>query len=703
MTKTIALVGNPNTGKTTLFNTITKGNEHVGNWHGVTVDCKEKKLKHASGEQFVVADLPGMYSVCSYSFEEAVARDYLQKTDCRIINICDISNLQRNLLLTLQLIEMGYSITLCINNHSKKAKNCKQIDAKKLEKLLGIKVFVINAQSKKQVEKVVDFALQNDTKSQTSKLPYLKNLLNFFDVNFADQKKLESTQKIKILEQDEYYFNNLKLQKSDILLAKLQKFDTIEKVNQARYCFVESVCKQCVRAGEQGLYGFAKLDKVLLNKWLALPIFFAIVGIVFALTFGSVGSGLSGWLSTSFSKLVFTPLANFVKANTSNAFVVDFICSAVFGGFLNLVSFMPQICLMFLGLFVLEDSGYMARLAFVVEDFLSKIGLSGKSVFTLLMGFGCGTTATLTCRNLENKNSKIKTALLAPYISCSAKLPLYAIVCNAFFPSLKFVVVALLYLLGVSVAMLVCFFVNKTVLKSGKQSFIMELPELRAPNPLRLVKNIWSNIVAFVSRVGSVLLVFSCIIWICQNCNFKLQYGQGDSILQTVAKFIAPVFAPLGFGSYGAAACLLCGFVAKEIIASTIGLINGCGVDGGIDKISQSLLLQSSAFCLTLPSSLSFLVFSLLYVPCVSNVGVLVKEIGGKWTAFACALQFAISYVLSFVVYKIALYFEHFGVVAGLLSVAAFVLIVAVLLKFAAMLKKKKMCSGCAGCGRGCK
>lgn len=705
MSEIIALVGNPNTGKTTLFNTLAKADEHVGNWHGVTVDYKEKKLSF-SGKDFVLTDLPGAYSLSSYSFEEAVTRDYLLKNkDAKIINICDANNLERNLLLTLELIEMGFCPTICINMANDLKKTGKKIDIQKLETILGQKVFLIDAQNKKQAKTVLEF-VANDTKYQKTDLQYVATFIKQFDDLFKDSvnlKNIENAQKIKLLEQDEFVLNQVvKPQDSTKVNDILSQNKTLEKVLSKKYDFIEKIIKQCVSfssAKSEQVYGYSKLDKIVLNNFFSIPIFLLVVGLIFFLTFGKVGSFFGDKFSAVFEKFVFLPLSNFVKEKTTNLFVQNFICEAVFGSLLSLISFLPQIILMFLGLYVLEDSGYMSRLAFSLEDYFKKIGLSGKSVFTLLMGFGCGTTASLTSRNLEDKNSKIKTAILTPYISCSAKLPLYAVVCGAFFPKHRFLVVISLYLLGVLVSLGVSYFLNKTVLPSGKQSFIMELPKYRVPSAKKIFKNTIINIKQFLLRVGSVLLCFSCIVWLLQNINFKFQYAQGESILTAISKFIAPIFRPLGFGNYGAVACILCGFVAKEIIVSTIGIINGCGANSTMKDISGSLLVSGSAFYLTKASSVSFLVFALLYLPCISTVSVFLKEIGTKWTIFACVLELLISYALSFAIYRIALYFIFNGALAGMLSVVAFLGIVTAVLLVMKLIKKKNCCKFCKNFG----
>lgn len=468
----IALVGNPNTGKTTFFNTIAKAEEHVGNWHGVTVEYKEKKLKTTEGNIVILTDLPGTYSLTSYSFEEAVTRDYLYGKNCNIINICDANNLGRNLLLTLELIELGYRPIVCINMANELKKNGISIDIKKLEQMLGTKVFLINAQNKADAKKVFEY-MTKCTCEQHVGFPYQKTCLKLFD-SFEVLKTSELTdfQKLKILECDEYILKQVYKSDQKIFDIKSHLINnkTLDKVIETKYQFIRQIIQNCVKkSNTKKVYGYSKIDKVVLNKWLAIPVFITIFALIFFLTFGPIGSFLSNEISLFFQTYIFGPICDFVAQKTNNMFVLNFLTEALFGSISSLISFLPQIAIMFLCLFVLEDSGYMSRLAFWFEDFFKKVGLSGKSVFTLLLGFGCSTTASLTCRGLEDKNGKIKTAILSPYISCSAKLPLYAIICNAFFPNLKFVVVAGLYLLGVFVALIVSYLLNKNFCQASNK------------------------------------------------------------------------------------------------------------------------------------------------------------------------------------------------------------------------------------------
>lgn len=702
----LMLVGNANTGKTTFFNAITKSDEHVGNWHGVTVDFKEK-LAVVNAQKVLVTDLPGMYSMSSYSYEESVARDYLLNNKGTIINLCDANNLPRNLYLTLQMLELGLKPVVCINMANELKKNGKQIDVDLLSKRLGLHVCLINAQKKDQVKKVVENAIAPKINNLTSILNIQTEYISKLPLAKVEKiignniQKFEKINKqfvfIKCLEKDEFILECLNLSPSQLeQLNQLYSECDEVTVSKLRYEFIDKLIKDCITISASKTYGYSKLDKIVLNKFLALPIFLLILSLIFFLTFSSLGKWLSSLLNNFLDNFVFSPCLNFIQAKTNNTFIISLFKDAIFGGVGSLVGFLPQITILFVCLKILEDTGYMSRLAFTLEDYFAKIGLTGKSVFTLLMGFGCSTTSTMTSRNLEDKNSKIKTAMLSPYISCSAKIPLYTVICGAFFYKAQFWIILSLYLLSVLVAVFVSYMLEKTVLKSGEQSFIMELPPYRIPSLKRVIKVALSNMKSFVLRVGSLIVSFSVIIWILSNCNFSLTFDAENSILKQIGLFLAPLFSPLGFGQWGAVVCLICGVVAKEIIVGTMGMINNVGEDISSNMlISESLLLSSSALSLNPCSALSFLVFSLLYMPCISTIGVMKKEIGFKWTLIAILIQISLAYILSYITFKIALCFTVNGTISGIISCIVFVGVVISLFIFKKFLKSKNKCNFC--------
>ena len=377
--------------------------------------------------------------------------------------------------------------------------------------------------------------------------------------------------------------------------------------------------------------------------------------------------------------------------------------NALVGGVGLIISFLPQVGLLFFFLSLLEDSGYLSRIAFLFDDILSKVGLSGKAVYTLLMGFGCSTSAVLTSRNMEDKNSKLKTALLTPYMSCSAKFPIYAVLGGAFFGAKNIWIILALYLLGVVVAVAISFVLDRTLFKSKAQSFVLEFPAYRMISLKRTCSLLWQNIKTFISRVGSVILAMNVVVWVLSNFSISFRYvgNGGVSILETLGRLFAPLFIPLGFGSWGHVSALIAGLIAKEVIVSSIAMFNGVAGYPG-EKIGQSILSLSSVVCFATTSSVvSYLVFCLLYTPCFATISVLSKEIGGRWTAFAVILQFVVAYIVSFIVYTFGSAFELFGfwrVGIGLIAVIIVVIAVAVLSK--KLLSKRgcpygKSCKGC--------
>lgn len=685
----ILLVGNPNTGKTTLFNLLTKSNEHVGNWHGVTVEQKGKNFS-CFDKTFRLVDLPGIYSLSALSYEEQVAIDYIKThSKTKIINICDQNNIERNLSLTLGLLEYGLDIVLVVNCMDKRPL-CK-IDFKKLSDLLNIPVVSINAKNGDNINKLKKILLQPfKIASQPSYVSSLAKMVPF-DLK-VNNKEFYS---IKLLEKDEKVCDELKLD-----LTKDKLFDSsIQLVANVRYDFIENIKSQCFKHSGK-VYGESKIDKILLNRFLAFPLFLLILCGVFYLTFFSLGK----WLSEALTALLDSSIGKVVADLSASIFgksswIYGLMTEALIGGVGTVLSFLPQVALLFLFLSFLEDSGYLSRVAFACEDIFGKLGLSGKSVYSLLMGFGCSTSAILTARNMDDKKAKIKTAMLTPYMSCSAKFPIYVVIGGAFFGVNNVFVILGLYVLGLIIALLLSLIYEKTILKSKEQSFILEFPPYRFGGVKRIANVLWDNIKTFLIRVGSLLIAMNVIVWLLANFSFSFSYvpsNSGTSMLESLGKFLAPIFIPLGFGSWGVASALIAGIVAKEVIISSIAMFN---LASNMSDISASLVNPASVVFFASPSvALSFLVFCLLYCPCLSSMAVLKQEIGRKWTFFAVIVQFCLAYLTTLFVYNLALAFEKFGFVKVLLFLLLLILIVICILKVVSLFKKSRSCRGCNKC-----
>lgn len=687
----VLLVGNPNTGKTTLFNSLTSSSEHVGNWHGVTVEEKRKKYNF-KGEEINVVDLPGIYSMTPMSYEESVATDYiLSHPTSIIINTCDSGNLERNLYLTVGLMELGMPIILAVNQIDKKPVS--KINFALLEKNLGIKVVAINAREREGVEKLSEEIIKFDLKieKKSYKLPYINEL----DLTKTRKYTLDTFFQVKLLEDDE---------KVKAKFGVLDSFKQCEKVAQKRYEFIE---KTIQKSGYTRVktYGDSKLDKIFLNKFLAFPIFLLFLGLAFYLTFFSVGSTISTLLERSFTNLLGDPLISFVIGFFGeNSWIVHFIKVAVVGGVGSILTFLPQVALLFFFLSLLEDSGYLSRVAFVFDDILGKVGLSGKSVYTILMGFGCSTTAALTARTMDDKNSKIKASLLSPYMSCSAKFPLYAVLGGAFFGAKNIFIIFGLYLLGIIVAIVVSFIFEKTILKSKEQSFILEFPPYRQMGLKRIGETLWKNVKEFILRVGSLILAMNVIVWILSNFTFSLHYVQNGrgSILEVLGRIIAPIFVPLGFNNWALASALIAGLVAKEVILSSMAMFNG--VTASQVELQKSFTLSSSLIFFPNPIvALSYLVFALLYSPCLATISVLHSEIGAKWTALGIVFQFVFAYLTTLIIFTYAQAISAYGLFKSIVfALCALIILIALIVIIKKFTSKGKM-GGCAYCDRHCK
>ncbi|MGG5462278.1 ferrous iron transport protein B [Clostridium sp. B9] len=582
---TIALLGNPNVGKTTLFNALTGSNQHVGNWPGVTVDKKEGFFNSAK-----IVDLPGIYALDTFSNEEKVSKKFLESGDVDLIlNIVDASNLDRNLYLTMQLKEFKKPIVLLLNMNDIAEKKGIKIDPKKLEKAFNLKVIPITASKKEGLDDVKSFLKKED---------------------FS-----------KYLDDKTYSFEN----------------------ESSTYKFIEDKLKDCFdRDGSSSTSLTDKLDKIFLNPWLAYPLFLALMVLVFQFTFAWVGQPISDALDGFLGDSIIPYLSNLL-AGTSPWFkslLVDGIVAGVGG----IIVLLPIILALFLCISILEDSGYMARVAFLMDKFMRKIGLSGKAFLPMITGFGCTVPAIMSARTLESEKDRKLTALLAPFMSCNARLPVYIIFAAIFFPNNASLIVASLYILGILTAFLLGLIFKNTIFKKDEEPFIIELPEYRIPEPKAVLGQLWEKSKNFLKKAGTIIFAMSVIIWFLQSFNFTGMVDEvSQSFLYNIGSFIAPIFSPLGFGNWQASVSLLTGLMAKETIISTMEVI----YKGDLMNMLPHFFNSISAY--------SFMVFVLLYTPCISVIGVLKKEYGGKFTILSVIFQFVVAWIGAFIVYNLGL------------------------------------------------
>lgn len=675
-----ALAGNPNCGKTTLFNAVTGSNQYVGNWPGVTVEKKEGKITHDNMNAYIV-DLPGIYSLSPYSSEEIVTRNYIidEKPDL-IINIVDATNIERNLYLSLQLAELGIPMVIALNMIDMIEKNGDSIDTAKLSSLLGIKVIPISAGKGTGIHKLLHAAMHEavhgDEKASEKHIDRHLNMCAPPDIYTGKVKEavnsIENIIKdkcaskdlplrwsaVKLIEGDEPTLTSLDLTDTQLncieaIVSELEteNIDREMVIADQKYKFICSVTQRTVtRSHEAGHMTFSdKIDRVVTHKFFAIPLFFLLMLAIFYITFGALGANLTelvdGLINENFAGLV----RSFMTNHNAADWATGLVCDGIIGGVGTVLSFFPQILLLFFFLSILEDSGYMARAAFIMDRALHTIGLSGKSFVPMLMGFGCSVPAIMATRTLENEKDRRLTMMLIPFMSCSAKMPVYSMFIMAFFPNVRGVVVISLYALGFVVAIASAFILQKTVLKGGHAPFVMELPPYRMPTGKTLCLHLYDKIKDFMTKAGTVLLGASIIIWFCQYFNFSLQHVESseESILGVIGSFIAPVFAPLGFGDWKSSVAMLTGLVARESIVTTMGILYGAGEGASISAAVSSAYTPAAAY--------SMMVFALLFIPCFAAVTTLRKEMNSrKWTLLALGFQACTAYVITFVIYNLA-------------------------------------------------
>ena len=585
---TIALLGNPNVGKTTLFNSLTGSNQKVGNWPGVTVDRKEGSYKHMK-----IVDLPGIYAMDTFSNEEKISKNFLKTEDVDlIVNIVDGSNLERNLYLTMQLKEFKKPMVILVNMIDVATKKGVNIDYNALEKSFKAKVIPIIASKEKGLDGIFQFLDKKD----------YSDFLDTEEYSFSDEKEA--------------------------------------------YNYIGNKLKKCMKINENNdkLNTSQKIDKVVLNPYLAYPIFIGIMLLMFQFTFAWVGQPLSDLLD-GFVADTLMPFVSNLLSNTAPWFqslIVDGIISGV-GGILVLL---PVIIALFFCLNILEDSGYMARVAFIMDTFMRRIGLSGKAFIPMITGFGCSVPGIMASRTLESEKDRKLTALLIPFMSCNAKLPVYVIFAAVFFPNNATFVIASLYILGILMAFLIGLIFKNTLFKKDEEPFIMELPKYKIPDAKSVFKELSSKTLGFLKKAGTIIFAMSVLIWFLQNFNFTgLVSDIEDSFLFNIGSFIAPIFKPLGFGSWEASVSILTGIMAKETVISTMEVIYA----GDLAAILPYHFTALSAF--------AFMVFVLLYTPCMSAIGTIKKEFGGKFTIFSVLMQLTVAWIGAFLIFNIGSFF----------------------------------------------
>ena len=660
-----ALIGNQNCGKTTLFNQLTGANQHVGNFPGVTVDQKVGEIKEH--KNCSVVDLPGIYSLRPYTSEEIVTRDFLinEKPDA-IINIVDATNIERNLYLTLQLLEMQIPMVLALNMMDEVRNNGGSIDVMGMSEKLGIPVVPISAVKAEGISELVEKVIRTAEKKKYPKITdfcekgpvhrcihALSHQVEDHAQNLGISPRFAAT---KVVENDVEIIKKLNFSRNEFEMMQhsIEEMEADHKMDRnaaladMRYTFIEKVCKDTVKHPKESKEHkrSEKIDKVLTNKYLAIPMFLAIMMLIFYLTFGLIGAWLSDLLSLGIEQIT-DSCDKGLTAYGINPVVHSLIIDGVFAGVGSVLSFLPVIVVLFFFLSILEDSGYMARIAFVMDKLLRKIGLSGRSFVPMLIGFGCTVPAVMATRTLSSDRDRKMTIMLTPFISCSAKIPVYSVFAMAFFKDHAALVMMALYVTGIVVSILVALILKGTVFSGKPVPFVMELPNYRLPSVKSVLQLMWDKAKDFLQRAFTIIFVATIIIWFLQTFDTRLNVvtDSANSLLAVLGRWVAPIFTPLGFGDWRISTSLITGFTAKEAVVSTMSVL--CGT-------SMSNLPQTLGSFFTPLSAVSFLVFTLLYTPCVAAIAAIRREMDSALQAVGIVImQCVIAWLVAFGVYQI--------------------------------------------------
>ncbi len=661
-TLTYALVGNQNCGKTTLFNKLTGSNQHVGNFPGVTVDRKTGSIKgHPNTE---ITDLPGIYSMSPYSSEEIVSRNFvLDEKPSAIINIVDATNIERNLYLTMQLLEMDIPMVVALNMMDEVLGNQGSIDVNMMEALLGVPVIPISAAKNEGVDELVNHALHI---AKYQEHPLRQDFCDKNDHDGAVHRCIHAVMHLiedhaaladipsrfaatKAIEGDPLIMEKLKLDtnETEMLEHIVQQMETERQIDRSaaiadmRFDFIERLCEQTVVKPKESKERIRseKIDRILTGKYTAIPCFIGIMALVFYLTFNVIGAWLQGILEIGIDKISALTDAALTAANVNSA-MHSLVIDGIFTGVGSVLSFLPVIVTLFFFLSLMEDSGYIARVAFVMDKLLRKIGLSGRSIVPMLIGFGCTVPAVMATRTLTSERDRKMTILLTPFMSCTAKLPIYSFFVNAFFPKKGGLIMTGLYLLGIFVGILAALLYNGTLFKGEPVPFVMELPNYRLPGAKNVAQLLWEKAKDFLQRAFSVILLATMVVWFLQSFDLHLNLvkDSSDSILAMAAGLLVPIFKPLGLGDWRICTALISGFMAKESVVSTL----------------EVLFSGSIASVLTPLAAASLLAFSLLYTPCVAAIASVKRELGGKWAIGVVVWQCVVAWIVALIVRFVA-------------------------------------------------
>jgi ferrous iron transport protein B len=656
--ETVALVGNPNSGKTTLFNRLTGSKQHVGNWPGVTIEKKEGVF-HYEEHEITLVDLPGIYSLSTYSMEEVVSRDFIMNEHPDlIIDIVDGTNLERNLYLSMQLKELGLPMVIAVNMLDELAQKGITVDIDRLGRELNTPVVAISAKSGEGTQKLVHDLMENTYPSTftydegTEKcLAEIRELIRPIEHDTTHEKFYDA----KLLEDDVLFARELKMSpaqyqrlyeiQQEFCAARGQK-DIDMAIADTRYEAIGRIIQECVHHPAETRSMSDRIDDILCNKYLGIPMFFVILFTMFAVTFGPFGEWLKSLIEILITWISSSTVAWMVSANVNP--VVQDLVKTVFSGVGSVLSFMPQIMLLFLFLSVMEDSGYMSRAAFLMDAMLRKIGLNGKAFIPMLMGFGCSVPGIMASRVLENDEDRKMTMILTPFMSCGAKLPVYALLAGVFFPKQAGLAIFAMYVLGIVMAILCGFLLKKTVFKNSGSTFILELPPYRWPSLRNTAAHMWEKAKGFLIKAGTIILMCTVVLWALTSFTFTLQYTEDASlsIIAGIGKAIAWIFIPCGFGHWQSVISLISGFIAKESVVSSMAVLYTGGDVNALSVILPTIFSTRSA--------VAFMTFTLLYSPCVAAVATMRKESGSAaFTLKTILFQTGVAYVMAAVVYLI--------------------------------------------------